>query len=942
MEGSGDMLAIYNFNENDMLDGSSALEFPDLDFVYADADSHTNEIAELYSYTEQAEFQHNVKAFEDQMELYKLPPCWQKLTDADQNGIILKLLDQLDMSKKNLRMKAARCILYLAQGCWAEVQSDQEQQAWARKNVMMLYRNGVFGAFVELLNLEIDNSSTANIAMRKIAVSLADSVDLRVILSVLYIITEVMRAEKESKSQEYDHLVSTFVTEITYPIEDELLSVKLLGMVTQFCTGMAPHFPMKKVLLLLWKISLVSLGGMDTLKDLKDKYRAAAGLLQNREDTLEISKVMRASSPPITAPSNDDNQNAKRSRPSRRVCTNPSQSQESLIKQSSLDEQEQLGLEMETSNTENEEDLSDYFRQYEDPINGTASSAASATAGEEGSTAGEGGGGATTGTETSTGATDGVEGTKDEEQSSPPPVDEAAAAPVEEEPPQEISNRLPWAPKIRRKDIDIFLNNSRSKFIGYTLKDDHETLAGLPQPIQEGFKTLKKHMYVSLADVQIRREEEINRNPLSTSEGEIALTPTEILYQAMLPNLSQYMISLLKILLAAAPTSKAKTESINIMADVLPEDMPMTVTQSTKLGIDVSRHKEITVKAVSAILLLYLKHFKINHIYQFEFMSQHLVFANCIPLVLKFFNQDIMSYVGSKNVIPIMDFPACVIGEQPELTSETMIIGDSAPYSWRNVFSCINLLRILNKLTKWKHSRIMMLVVFKSAPILKRTLKVRHALMQLYVLKLLKMQTKYLGRQWRKSNMKTISAIYAKVRHRLNDDWAFGNDLDARPWDFQAEECALKSGVDRFNNRRYLQAHNGILAGIEGLDYDDPIEAIGGFGNTTGAGGAGGVGGGDGINGGAGTGGTGAGMLAANGGHGGGGGGGGGNSVGGLGGNGMVGVNERGNACYGGLARKAEEIELSEEFKQNYELWLQQEVYNNNIDWDALLAVEDF
>lgn len=70
---------------------------------------------------------------------------------------------------------------------------------------------------------------------------------------------------------------------------------------------------------------------------------------------------------------------------------------------------------------------------------------------------------------------------------------------------------------------------------------------------------------------------------------------------------------------------------------------------------------------------------------------------------------------------------------------------------------------------------LQMLVVFKSAPILKRTLKVRHAMMQLYVLKLLKMQTKYLGRQWRKTNMKTISVIYAKVRHRLNDDWAYGN-----------------------------------------------------------------------------------------------------------------------------------------------------------------------
>ncbi len=34
------------------------------------------------------------------------------------------------------------------------------------------------------------------------------------------------------------------------------------------------------------------------------------------------------------------------------------------------------------------------------------------------------------------------------------------------------------------------------------------------------------------------------------------------------------MIALLKILLAAAPTSKAKTDSINIMTDVLPQEMP--------------------------------------------------------------------------------------------------------------------------------------------------------------------------------------------------------------------------------------------------------------------------------------------------------------------------------------------------------------------------------
>ena len=57
--------------------------------------------------------------------------------------------------------------------------------------------------------------------------------------------------------------------------------------------------------------------------------------------------------------------------------------------------------------------------------------------------------------------------------------------------------------------------------------------------------------------------------------------------------------------------------------------------------------------------------------------------------------------------IAILDFPSCVIGDQPELTAESLEIGTNLPYCWRNLFSCVNLLRILNKLTKWKHSRIM-------------------------------------------------------------------------------------------------------------------------------------------------------------------------------------------------------------------------------------------
>jgi hypothetical protein len=262
----------------------------DLEFTYADADTYLNEIAELYSYTEHNEFQLNVKAFEDQMEMYKLKPLWQQLSKEQHISIILKLMDQLEVLDNTMRMKAARTLLYLAQGCWVEVQSDDEQQSLSRYNIMLLYRSGVFQAFVELLNLEIENAATANVAIRKIAVSLADSVDLRVILSVLYIITETVRAEKEVVDSEHQDLVDAFIQEVSQPMGDELLAVKLLGMITRFCSGSAPHFPMKKVLLLLWKISLVSLGGTETLKKLKSESTLIAADICYNEENISLPR----------------------------------------------------------------------------------------------------------------------------------------------------------------------------------------------------------------------------------------------------------------------------------------------------------------------------------------------------------------------------------------------------------------------------------------------------------------------------------------------------------------------------------------------------------------------------------------------------------------------------------------------------------------------------
>uniref|UniRef100_A0A8C8BPK1 Striatin interacting protein 2 n=1 Tax=Otus sunia TaxID=257818 RepID=A0A8C8BPK1_9STRI len=741
-----------------------SVDCPNLEFEYGDADGHGAELAgEVASLSRIFLPCSDSRCFcPVTLRVPMQGRRWLELDGAQQKAYVMHLLDGLEVVNRDKRLKVARAILYLAQGVFGDCDNEGDVLHWSRHNSFLLYRLGTFTAFLELLNMEIDNSQACSSALRKPAISLADSTELRVLLSVMYLMVENIRVEQETDPPEWKSCRETFRVELSFPMHtEEPFALLLFTMVTKFCSGHAPHFPMKKVLLLLWKVLLFTLGGFEALQTMKVRKREELGLPPLPEDSIQVMRSMRAASPPTYSIELVEQQQQKRGHRSRRVRP--------LMKQDSLD-------------IYNERDP---FKNDDAGVD----------------------------EEENDDVDSGIEGELDlMERDAIIPAMPAQRPPIER---VSFPKGLPWAPKVRQKDIEHFLEASRNKFIGFTLGQDTETLIGLPRPIHESVKTLKQHKYVSISDVQIKNEEELEKCPMSLGEEEVQETPCEILYRSMLYNLPQYMIALLKILLAAAPTSKAKTDSINILADVLPEEMPITVLQSMKLGIDVNRHKEIIVKSISALLLLLLKHFKLNHIYQFEYVSQHLVFANCIPLILKFFNQNIMSYITAKNSISVLDYPHCTVCDLPELTAESLEAGDNNQFCWRNLFSCINLLRILNKLTKWKHSRTMMLVVFKSAPILKRALKVKQAMMQLYVLKLLKIQTKYLGRQWRKSNMKTMSAIYQKVRHRMNDDWAYGNDIDARPWDFQAEECTLRANIEAFNSRRYDKPQDSEFAPVD-------------------------------------------------------------------------------------------------------------------------------
>ncbi|XP_070225348.1 striatin-interacting protein 2 isoform X7 [Bos mutus] len=552
---------------------------------------------------------------------------WLELEEDAQKAYVMGLLDRLEVVSRERRLKVARAVLYLAQGTFGECDSEVDVLHWSRYNCFLLYQMGTFSAFLELLHMEIDNSQACSSALRKPAISIADSTELRVLLSVLYLMVENIRLERETDSCGWRTARETFRTELSFSTHNqEPFALLLFSMVTKFCSGLAPHFPIKKVLLLLWKVVMFTLGGFEHLQALKVQKRAELGLPPLAEDSIQVVKSMRAASPPSYTLDLGESQLAP---PPSKLRGRRGSRRQLLTKQDSLD-------------IYNERDL---FKT-EEPA--TEEEEESASDGER--------------------TLDGELDLLEQDPLVPPPPSQAPLSAER----VAFPKGLPWAPKVRQKDIEHFLEMSRNKFIGFTLGQDTDTLVGLPRPIHESVKTLKQHKYVSIADVQIKNEEELEKCPMSLGEEVVPETPCEILYQGMLYSLPQYMIALLKILLAAAPTSKAKTDSINILADVLPEEMPITVLQSMKLGIDVNRHKEIIVKSISALLLLLLKHFKLNHIYQFEYVSQHLVFANCIPLILKFFNQNILSYITAKNGISVLDYPCCTIQDLPELTTESL------------------------------------------------------------------------------------------------------------------------------------------------------------------------------------------------------------------------------------------------------------------------------
>ncbi|KAF3102117.1 Factor arrest protein 11 [Orbilia oligospora] len=387
----------------------------------------------------------------------------------------------------------------------------------------------------------------------------------------------------------------------------------------------------------------------------------------------------------------------------------------------------------------------------------------------------------------------------------------------------------------------------------------------LQQLAEEKERFLKSERGWSAADCELKSDQEKIRaasDVCRDKQNEIqVLERVDALYRDILPFLQSFVIVLLKITLSnmsitnppvpqnGSNVSDKKDEdpnNVGILGDALELD---GVAFMSMEELDKLRNKEIMSKVTGALFLSLLKWFRVSHVLKFEYLSQLLLDSNFLPLMLKIYSQqEVTAAVAlisdkkdfsyfqfcSKNSArqytapappprprgqsdssddavppPIMRIrrintepePPILVkpdsnGEEPTIITE---------FSWRNFFTTVNFLRVMQKVCKGKPHRNLMLVQYKSSTILRKPLKVPQDEMRLYTLKLFKGQVPFCGRKWRQSNMRVITSIYLYCRPELRDDWLAASDIDIEVEEAMPQEQALRGLIHFYNLQHYPQ-----------------------------------------------------------------------------------------------------------------------------------------
>ncbi|TFY81816.1 hypothetical protein EWM64_g2205 [Hericium alpestre] len=811
------------------------------DFRYDDEDTVLNEIEEFYSYVEMPQVVENLNAWEGSFQ-----GEWLKSSFQARKAHVELLLESLEHKDAVIRFANARRLLYVLQGTFRETISPEHQLHWIFENCKVVRAAHGLSNIVEAMKIAsskhdflsaLSDTEVINIGLapeQRSEFLEEITTEISVYLAMLYHLIEVFKGHDDFA----DELMSM----------DPPLPVFFFNVVSGLRDKSAKGYPVKKLLLVLWKSVLSCCGGIRDLARVKKLSRELAGLSPIPDEAAPIKsspldmeafhqelaiKYPTFSAPPAPTPLAAD------PAPFQPVAPIPA---------------------MKLAEAYSPIPVRHHYH-HEDPDN--QSPGFNASQGFQGS----------------------------QMHNNFRPVQQPAT-PAPSPPPSPKPKKQQYQTDPSRPFLFPFTRRGRGRG-----RDMY-----VPYAIEEADKLYNKHMYVSLALWQMWRTREecmtaesglehlpgmdgvgdsfnkMNMNDEAVSDSETEALPdvavldvkiaeaeaalkeaqsgaekrqwrqrkedlmrlkrVEQIYSAVLPVLSNWVLVLLKLLLAIVSASSPNNPPPSAASTSFPpgvptEPQPVPSAPPTLDEIDITRHREITTKAVSAVLLLTLKWFKVSHVMKFHHLGQLLLDTNCLLLVMKIeypvsatpINADILpSFFRfcllnfSKNPQSIRVEDNMLSAPRRTVTRTTVLpngmkseedIDMLTEFSWRNFFSTINFAKVMQKLSKHRSHRIRMLVQYKSTAVLKRVLKVQHPTLQLHILKLIKSQVPFSGQGT--ANMQVITAIYLHCRPDLRDEWLTGNEVDDIG-EGQAQEQALRQVVKFYNNKRYgqqaAQPHN--------------------------------------------------------------------------------------------------------------------------------------
>ncbi|KAJ6259728.1 hypothetical protein Dda_5366 [Drechslerella dactyloides] len=795
-------------------------------FKYADTDTLQNEIEEWFPYTDYE--RQLVLACKRQFQRIYTEVPWTRSSVLRRKKCLNRLVEYVESSSQEQRVDALLSICYIAQGVYGETRSTEHQLHWIKENCKLLRQTSILDPLWSLIRMRISREWDDREPHEDDMARQVDRRELRFCLTILYLMLETGRDDER------------FCEEVA-GLEPNI-SIFLIENVAKLRWEDAPGVPLLSLLLLLWKILLCILGTSEQLRKTK-------GL------RIALTEGAYEDGPPTTK-----DQPAELPRKTTRIKP------EGLPKEKDVGELESSSLTSLSSYSKITASPLDYhnFRQellHKYPAYNAPAVPSFVTKSLVASPNGE----LAPPTVLTASTTPSILNQPVHIATpapSPPPSPVAGKGGKKHN--YQTNNNFPflYPPTALGGWKDGWANmNSNDVGVPTSIREGGDLFRSrvrvspaLQQLAEEKERFLKSERGWTGVESEIRTDtEKISYTPdkFKDKQKEIQiLERIDSIYRDALPFLQSFVIVLLKITLAnmsianpPVPQNSStvgdkkddEAGNVGILGDALELD---GVAFMSMEELDKLRNKEIMSKVTGCLFLTLLKWFRVSHVLKFEYLSQLLLDSNFLPLMLKIYShQEVTASVATiadkkdfsqhtvpvpqpRNIVqsdssddavppPIMRIRRVNTEPEPSLTQkvensdEPTIITE---FSWRNFFTTINFLRVMQKVCKSKPHRNLMLVQYKSSAILRKPLKVPQDEMRLYSLKLFKGQVPFCGRKWRQSNMRVITSIYLYCRPELRDDWLAAQDVDSDVEEAMPQEQALRGLTHFYNLHHYPQS----------------------------------------------------------------------------------------------------------------------------------------